>query len=198
MPVGDPVAAVYRSTRGSPDSGGDSTTAQDTTDLVPTDLRAVGGGTAAIINGASFDAADILAKRVSYRMLRDAGVTERVADALRREYSLVWSFFWTHDPDLCNRAAKITGLTQGERDWIAASAPGPAHDQVAAGHRKRGGVLGAAAEESDADGAAPDRDPDLAGQPTCPRCGVSLSTYMLGSQTTTACESCGFTGLDIH
>lgn len=84
-----------------------------------TDLRFVGPATAAVLADASFDAGDILAKRVSYRMLTDAGVNPGVAARIRREHSLSWSFEGGEDLD--RRSTQIRGLQDDERAWIAAS-----------------------------------------------------------------------------
>lgn len=65
------------------------------------------------------DPDDVSSKEYSYRMLLDAGVEESVADALRRRFSLPWSF--ETDSDLDRRSAEVRGLGDAERAWIAAS-----------------------------------------------------------------------------
>ncbi|WP_342808602.1 hypothetical protein [Natronosalvus hydrolyticus] len=59
-------------------------------------------------------------KDCSYRMLLDAGVEESVADSLRRQFSLPWSF--TSEGDLDRRSSEVRGLGAAEREWVAASA----------------------------------------------------------------------------
>lgn len=58
-------------------------------------------------------------KEYSYRMLLDEGVDEEAADALRRRFSLPWSF--ETDGDLDRRSTEVRGLGDVEREWIAAS-----------------------------------------------------------------------------
>ncbi|USZ73378.1 hypothetical protein NGM15_09715 [Natronosalvus halobius] len=59
-------------------------------------------------------------ERCSYRMLLDAGLDEDAADALRRQFSLPWSF--ETDGDLDRRSSEVRGLGEAERAWVAASA----------------------------------------------------------------------------
>ncbi|QSW98272.1 hypothetical protein [Haloterrigena alkaliphila] len=61
----------------------------------------------------------VAAKEYSYRMLLDAGVDESDADALRRQFSLPWSF--DGDGDLERRSSEVRGLGDAEREWIAVS-----------------------------------------------------------------------------
>ena len=68
---------------------------------------------------AGIDPAAVSNKECSYRMLLDAGVEESVADALRRRFSLPWSF--ETDGDLDDRSDRVRGLGEAERAWIAAS-----------------------------------------------------------------------------
>ncbi|QHS16016.1 helix-hairpin-helix domain-containing protein [haloarchaeon 3A1-DGR] len=86
----------------------------------PTDLRWVGPATATELDAAGIDATDITAKRVSYRLLVDAGVNPGVAAKIRREHSLSWSF--EAGDGLESRSAQVRGLGREEADWIAASA----------------------------------------------------------------------------
>nr|WP_255194463.1 hypothetical protein [Natronobeatus ordinarius] len=59
-------------------------------------------------------------KEWSYRSLLDVGVDESVATALRRQFSLPWSF--EADGDLDRRSSEVRGLGEREREWVAASA----------------------------------------------------------------------------
>jgi len=87
----------------------------------PTELKFVGPATAAVIEDASFDAAGIRDRTVSFGML-DAGVNPGVAARIRREHSLPWSFDTEADrSDLTRRSDQVRGLNDGERDWVAAS-----------------------------------------------------------------------------
>ncbi|MXR40846.1 helix-hairpin-helix domain-containing protein [Halobaculum sp. WSA2] len=80
----------------------------------------MGPATAAVLADASFGAADVRDKAVSYRMLVDAGVNPGVAARIRREHSLAWSFESEGD-DLARRSSQIRGLGDAERAWVAAS-----------------------------------------------------------------------------
>ncbi|WP_124178018.1 helix-hairpin-helix domain-containing protein [Natrarchaeobius halalkaliphilus] len=71
------------------------------------------------LEAANVDAVDVTARDCSYRVLLDAGVDEEIADALRRRFSLPWSF--ETDGDLDRRSTEVKGLGDGERAWIAAS-----------------------------------------------------------------------------
>lgn len=83
-------------------------------------VRYVGPATAAVLEREGYDAAAITEKRVSYRMLVDAGVNPGVAAKIRREHSLSWSF--DSGSDLDRRSEQIRGLGSAEAEWIAASA----------------------------------------------------------------------------
>lgn len=72
------------------------------------------------LEAADVDPDGVRAKEYSYRMLLDAGVDEPTADALRRRFSLPWSFAGD-DGDLERRSSEIRGLGEIEREWIAAS-----------------------------------------------------------------------------
>ena len=91
----------------------------EATDLQATDLRFVGPATATVLADAPFGPDDVLSRRVSYRMLTDAGVNPGVAARIRREHSLSWSFEGGEDLD--RRSVQIRGLRDDERAWIAAS-----------------------------------------------------------------------------
>lgn len=84
------------------------------------DLKFVGPATADALADASFGAADVRDKAVSYRMLVDAGVNPGVAARIRREHSLAWSFE-SEGEDLARRSSQIRGLGEAERAWVAAS-----------------------------------------------------------------------------
>ncbi len=100
------------------DGGGDDATRTVPDDL--TDLRFVGPATAAALSAADVDPADVVAKRVTYRNLLDAGVNPGVAARIRREHSLSWSFESDAD-DLGARSSQVRGLGDDERAWVAAS-----------------------------------------------------------------------------
>lgn len=101
----------------------ESNESADDTEIV-TELKEVqfiGPATAEQLAASSFDARDVVEKRISYEMLVDAGVNPGVATRIRREHSLSWSM--TGDGrDLDQRSNNIRGLKDGERAWIAASA----------------------------------------------------------------------------
>jgi len=65
------------------------------------------------------DPETIAEKEYSYRCLLDEGVGESVAAALRRQFSLPWSF--DSDGDLDRRSSEVRGLGDAEREWIAVS-----------------------------------------------------------------------------
>ncbi|RKD97754.1 hypothetical protein [Halopiger aswanensis] len=73
------------------------------------------------LEAADVDPDAVLEKEFSYRMLLDAGVEEATADALRRRFSLPWSFEGDGDDDLERRSNEIRGLGAAEREWIAVS-----------------------------------------------------------------------------
>jgi len=83
-------------------------------------VKYVGPATAEALAEASFGAADIRGRGVSYRMLVDAGVNPGVAARIRREHSLPWSLESEGD-DLDRRSAQVRGLGDAERAWVAAS-----------------------------------------------------------------------------
>lgn len=71
------------------------------------------------LEAADVDPVAIEGKEYSYRMLLEADLEEELADALRRRFSLPWSF--ETDGDLEGRSAAVRGLGEAEREWIAAS-----------------------------------------------------------------------------
>lgn len=176
----------------------------------PTSLQFVGPETTAIIERAAFEWVDIAATRVSYRDLVDAGVDPDIAERLRREYSLVWSFEWSiGGDDLPRRAVRLQTLDPAERAWIAASAEGadpePGVEPVETDHEP------VAASTDVGDGRIPLRergwpavDSDeradtaevYAIEPAvCPRCDSDLVTYVLDQSQSTFCEACGYVGI---
>lgn len=87
----------------------------------PTDIKYVGPATAAVLADATFDAAGIREKTVSFRMLLDADVNPGVAARIRREHSLSWSFESEDVDDLRRRSSQVRGLGDAERAWVAAA-----------------------------------------------------------------------------
>ncbi|QLG61802.1 DUF7409 domain-containing protein [Halorarum salinum] len=87
----------------------------------PTDIKYVGPATAAVLADATFDAAGIREKTVSFRMLLDADVNPGVAARIRREHSLSWSFESEDADDLRRRSSQVRGLGDAERAWVAAA-----------------------------------------------------------------------------
>lgn len=71
------------------------------------------------LEAADVDPDAVESKECSYQMLLDAGVDEPIADALRRRFSLPWSF--EGDGDLERRSSEVRGLGAAEREWIAVS-----------------------------------------------------------------------------
>ena len=86
----------------------------------PADLKWVGPATAAVFEAGELSAADVRDKRVSFRMLVDAGVNPGVAAKIRREHSLSWSF--EAGDGLDSRSTQVRGLGSEEAAWVAASA----------------------------------------------------------------------------
>jgi len=83
------------------------------------DLRWIGPATEAVLVDAELTVADIRDRRVSYRLLVDAGVNPGVAAKIRREHSLSWSF--EAGDGLDRRSAQVRGLGGDEAAWVAAS-----------------------------------------------------------------------------
>lgn len=108
------MTTVFRHT---PDD--DDETSRDRTVERPTDLKFVGPSTAAVVEASDFSARDVADKRVSYRMLVEAGVNPGVAAKIRRHHSLSWSF--ESGDDLSRRSKQIRGLQDEERAWVASS-----------------------------------------------------------------------------
>ncbi|PSP76559.1 hypothetical protein BRC81_13190 [Halobacteriales archaeon QS_1_68_20] len=86
-----------------------------------TDLKYVGPATEEDLTESDVDAEDFRNKRVSYRMLVDAGVNPGVATKIRREHSLPWSITGSNNEDLDKRSDQVRGLQDDERAWVAAS-----------------------------------------------------------------------------
>lgn len=171
----------------------------------PTSLRFVGPETAAVIDRAAFDLVDVAAMRVSYRDLVDAGVDLEVAERLRRQYSLVWSFEWiVGGDDLPRRAARLRELDPAERSWIAASAEGAASEpDVEFVEADRLSVARSAGAEDEGipllergwPAVDPDEQLDGVEPGVCPRCDAELVTYALDQNESTFCEACGYVGI---
>lgn len=97
----------------------DKTTPEDAVDTTLESIRYVGPATAAVLDSNGFGPTAITDKRVSYRMLVDAGVNSGVAAKIRREHSLSWSF--RSSGDLNRRSTQVRGLGTAEAEWVAAS-----------------------------------------------------------------------------
>ncbi len=149
----------------------------------PTELTHVGPATAAVIEEAPFDAADILHRTISYRALLAAGINPGVAAKLRREYSLVWSFEWLAGANLTCRADMVSGLDPDQREWIAESGS-PDVDTTSPDDSDRAWREREAWLEPDAELARP-----------CERCGGRLEAYHLGDARALQCEDCGYVGV---
>lgn len=157
----------------SDESGSDDTPPDQVTD--PTALWGVGPSTAAVLESAPFDAEDIADREVSFQMLVDAGINPGVAARLRRWYSLVWTYDWSFGADLQRRSEQLRHLSEGEREWIAASVPEELTDQQS--------------ETEGPDAARPGS--------SCPRCEEPLVTYTFAGRRTSGCEACGYAGVEI-
>lgn len=105
---------MFRHTPDDDDEAGEDRTVEQ-----PTDLLFVGPSTAAVVDGSEFSAQDVAEKRVSFRMLVEAGVNPGVAAKIRRHHSLSWSF--ESGDDLGRRSKQIRGLQDEERAWVASS-----------------------------------------------------------------------------
>jgi hypothetical protein len=75
---------------------------------------------AAKLAAAGITAVDVRERAVSYRDVLDAGLDRETATTLRREFSLPFSQRFGDGLD--DRSNEVTGLQDGERDWVAASA----------------------------------------------------------------------------
>lgn len=71
------------------------------------------------LHDAGIEPQEVTQRRISYRLLLDAGVEESIATTLRRRFSLPWSF--EADGDLNRRSDEVRGLGDAERDWVVAS-----------------------------------------------------------------------------
>jgi hypothetical protein len=88
----------------------------------PTDhttLPGVDDADATALERADIAAVDVRERAVSYRDVLDAGVDRETATVLRREFSLPYSTRFGEG--LADRSDEVTGLQDGERDWVAAS-----------------------------------------------------------------------------
>lgn len=152
-------------------------------------LTYVGPATAAAIDEAPFDAANIRDRSVSYVDLLAAGINPGVAAKLRREYSLLWSFFWEPGADLSSRAEHVTGLEPEQREWIAAS--GSADDETDGIEREPIEAERAWRERSAWVGGSDDTT-------TCERCDEPLVSFQMGERSAVHCEGCGFVGVPVR
>ena len=156
----------------------------------PTALRFVGPATAAVIEDAPFGAEAIRDRQVSFQELIEAGVNHGVAAKLRREYSLVWAFNWAPGADLDRRAIQVTGLVDGQREWVAASF-------VADGHRTGEQPAGLTEDERSRQAWLEASIPDEPDEESCPRCGGDLDRFELGDHQALQCANCGYAGIPV-
>ena len=94
-------------------------------------VRFVGPATAAALADHGYDATASTDKRISYRLVVEAGVNPGVAAKIRREHSLSWSF--DSGGDLGRRSTQVRGLGAAEAEWVAASAGDWAADSAVVG-----------------------------------------------------------------
>lgn len=96
--------------------------ARDPIDVTAThlELPGVDEATAADLADAGIEASAVRDRSVSYRDVLDAGVDRETATQLRREFSLPYS--QRFGDGLTDRSNEVSGLQEGERDWVAASA----------------------------------------------------------------------------
>jgi predicted flap endonuclease-1-like 5' DNA nuclease len=85
-----------------------------------TALPGVDESDATAMADADIAAVDVRERAVSYRDLLGAGVNAETATALRREFSLPYSTRFGEGVE--DRSADVSGLQDGEREWVAASA----------------------------------------------------------------------------
>ena len=85
-----------------------------------TALPGVDESDASAMAEADIAAVDVRERAVSYRDLLAAGVDADTATALRREFSLPYSTRFGEGIE--DRSADVSGLQDGEREWVAASA----------------------------------------------------------------------------
>lgn len=115
-----------------------------------TDLKFVGPATADVVAEAGHDAADVRGKRVSYRMLVEAGANPGVASKVRREHSLPWSITGEGSDDLDKRSDQVRGLRDDERAWVAASSGDWEADSPSADESSASADGGGSAEAAEA------------------------------------------------
>lgn len=151
---------VFKHTPNDDDDGGDDRVVTE-----PTDLKFVGPSTAAVVDAAEFSAQDVADKRISFRMLVDAGVNPGVAAKIRRCHSLSWSF--ESGDDLSRRSEQIRGLQDEERAWVASSyddsdddEDAPAGDDSASPGGSDGNQWASSATTNDDDAVAADAEDD--------------------------------------
>jgi predicted flap endonuclease-1-like 5' DNA nuclease len=118
-----------------------------------TDLKFIGPASADTMADADFDAPQVRDKRVSYRMLVEAGTNPGVATKIRREHSLPWSITG-EGGDLDKRSEQVSGLSDDEADWVAASSGDWSTEDA--------GTDDAAAETAEADGSGDSADAEAA------------------------------------
>ena len=159
----------------------------------PTALQFVGPATAAVIEAAPFGAEAIRDRQVSFQELIEAGVNPGVAAKLRREYSLVWAFRWAPGANLDRRALQVTGLVDGQREWVAASFDA---DALKAGDGT-GGLTTDEASWQDREAWLAASVPDEPEAEPCPRCGGDLDRFELGEHRALQCEGCGYVGIPV-
>jgi hypothetical protein len=181
--------------------GGDGNVVHRSSD--PAALLDVDFLTGVAIENAPFDPGAIVEGDVSYAMLLDAGVPPEVADELRRTHSLVWSFRWVEGADLERRAERVRGLTDAEREWIAASvADEPPSESTASRRDAYAETEWGTYAKTDWDAYAGTVERATGSGPlgrdgtdaACDRCGSDLATFSMGGRELLACESCGFSG----
>jgi predicted flap endonuclease-1-like 5' DNA nuclease len=118
-----------------------------------TNLKFIGPASADTMADADFDAPQVRDKRVSYRMLVEAGTNPGVATKIRREHSLPWSITG-EGGDLDKRSEQVSGLSDDEADWVAASSGDWSTEDA--------GTDDAAAETAEADGSGDSADAEAA------------------------------------
>jgi len=129
-----------------------------------TELRFIGPATAEIIADAEFGAEQFRSKRVSYRMLVEAGANPGVATRIRREHSLPWSITGSSSDDLDKRSDQVRGLQDDERAWVAASTGDwETENATASGAEADGGGETDVAEAAWRERSRPDPVTDVAG-----------------------------------
>ena len=102
------------------EDGTETTPASDATGPTAGDESRLSADELAALEAAAVDPDAVREKECTYRTLLDAGVDESTAGALRRRFSLPWSF--GDADDLERRSSEVRGLGEAEREWIAVSA----------------------------------------------------------------------------